>query len=172
MQANIVSAGYGGSNGVPGGSLTPGSSISLRATTACCTTRYLRHANGDAVTSVISSDLDKADATWIVRRGLANQSCLSFESKNYPGDYLRHSNYQLHRQPFDGSGLMAQDATFCATAGNSGAYTSFQSNNYPGYDIRHYNSNVYIAHNGGANPWDTTTLWAQDTTWEVTAPWA
>ncbi|GAA3436923.1 alpha-L-arabinofuranosidase B [Kutzneria kofuensis] len=175
VQANIVSAGYGGSNGVPGGTLTPGSSISLRATTSCCTTRYLRHYAGDAVTSVISSAspaLDKADATWIVRRGLANNSCVSFESKNYPGDYLRHSNYQLHRQPFDGSVLMAQDATFCPATGNTGAYTSFQSNNYPGYDIRHYNSNVYIAHNGGSNPWDTPSLWAEDTTWEVTAPWA
>jgi non-reducing end alpha-L-arabinofuranosidase len=172
VQANIVSAGYGGSNGVAGGQLTPGSSISLRATTACCTTRYLRHSNGDAVTSVISSALDKADATWIVRRGLANQSCLSFESKNYPGDYLRHANYVVHRQPFDGSDLMRQDATFCPAPGNSGSFTSFQSTNYPGYYIRHYNATVYIAHNGGANPWDTTGLWAEDTTWEVTAPWA
>jgi hypothetical protein len=37
-----------------------------------------------------SSASDKADATWIVRRGLADNSCVSFESYNYPGDYLRH----------------------------------------------------------------------------------
>jgi len=175
VQANIVSAGYGGSNGVPGGTLTPGSSISLRATTACCTTRYIRHAGGDAVTSVISSGssvLDKNDATWIIRPGLANSSCVSFESTNYPGDYLRHANYQLHRQPFDGSSLMAQDATFCPATGNTGQYTSFQSYNYPGYYIRHYNATVYIAHNGGGNPWDNSTLWADDTTWQVSSPWA
>ncbi|WP_290061576.1 alpha-L-arabinofuranosidase B [Amycolatopsis solani] len=175
VQSSIVAAGYGGSNGVAGGTLTPGSSISLRATTACCTTRYLRHAGGDAVTSVISassSALDKNDATWIVRRGLANSSCLSFESKNYPGDYLRHSNYQLHRQPDDGSALLTNDATFCAGAGNSGSFTSFQSLNYPGYYVRHYNATVYIASNGGANPWDNTASWAADTTWEVTQPWA
>jgi hypothetical protein len=176
VQANIVAVGYGGSNGVPGGTLNAGSSISLRATTACCTTRYIRHANGDAVTSVISassSTLDKNDATWIIRPGLANSSCVSFESKNYPGDYLRHSNYQLHRQPFDGTALMANDATFCPAAGNSGSYTSFQSYNYPGYFIRHYNATVYIARDGGGtNPWDTPTLWADDTTWQVSAPWA
>ncbi|SEP19885.1 alpha-L-arabinofuranosidase B [Amycolatopsis saalfeldensis] len=175
VQSSIVSAGYGGSNGVAGGALTPGSSISLRATTACCTTRYLRHSAGDAITSVITADssaLDKNDATWIVRRGLANNSCLSFESKNYPGEYLRHANYQLHRQPDDGSALLANDATFCPAGGNSGSYTSFQSDNYPGYYIRHYDSTVYIAHNGGSNPWDTTTSWADDTTWEVAQPWA
>jgi hypothetical protein len=176
VQDNIVAAGYGGSNGVPGGTLTPGSSISLRATTACCTTRYLRHANGDAITSVItsgSSALDKNDATWIVRRGFATSACVSFESRNYPGEFLRHSHYQLHREPFDGSTLMADDATFCPAPGNTGQYTSFQSSNYAGYYLRHYDSNVYIARNGGgSNAWDTPTLWAEDTTWEVTGPWA
>jgi hypothetical protein len=147
----------------------------LRATTSCCTTRYIRHAGGDAVTSVISSSssaLDRNDATWVIRPGLANSSCVSFESKNYPGDYLRHSNYQLHRQPFDGSALMAQDATFCPAGGNTGQYTSFQSYNYPGYYIRHYNATVYIAHNGGSNPWDNPSFWADDTTWQVSSPWA
>ncbi|MFF8003995.1 AbfB domain-containing protein [Streptomyces sp. NPDC007917] len=29
---------------------------------------------------------------WIVRAGLANTSCLTFESANNPGQFLRHSN--------------------------------------------------------------------------------
>jgi hypothetical protein len=62
VQANIVSAGYGGSDGVAGGTLTPGSAISPRATTAYCTTRYIRHQNNVAITSG-SPALDKADAT-------------------------------------------------------------------------------------------------------------
>jgi hypothetical protein len=175
VQADIVAAGYGGSDGVAGGSLTPGSAVSLRATTACCTTRYIRHQNGDAVTSVISSSssaLDKADSTWIVRAGLADNACVSFESYNYPGEYLRHYDYELYRQPDDGTAQLAQDATFCPQAGNSGQYTSFESYNYPAYYMRHYNSVVYIASDGGSNPWDATALWPDDTTWDVSQPWA
>ncbi|WP_037903352.1 AbfB domain-containing protein, partial [Streptomyces sp. NRRL S-350] len=72
------------------GSLTPGSRISLKATTACCTSDYLRHDDTDtkAVISPVDSSSpagDKADATWIVRTGLADSSCLSFESANKPG---------------------------------------------------------------------------------------
>ena len=42
VQANIVSVGYGGPTGNMG-TLTPASEISLRATTACCTSHFLRH---------------------------------------------------------------------------------------------------------------------------------
>jgi non-reducing end alpha-L-arabinofuranosidase len=174
VQANITAAGYGGSNGVPGGSVTPGSAISLQATTPCCTADYIRHQNGDAIISPInsgSSALDKSDSTWIVRRGLADPSCVSFESYNYPGDYLRHSNYELYKQPDDGTGLFAQDATFCPQGGNSGQGTSFQSYNFPGRFLRHYNGVLYIAADGGPNDWDNTNLWPQDTSWNVTQPW-
>ncbi len=174
VQADITAVGYGGSDGVPGGSVTPGSAISLQATTPCCTTDYIRHQNGDAIISPIdasSSTLDKSDSTWIVRRGLADPSCVSFESYNYPGDYLRHSDYELYRQPDDGTALFTQDATFCPQAGNSGSGTSFQSYNYPGRFIRHYGGVVYIAADGGPNTWDNTNLWPQDTSWNVTQPW-
>ena len=54
-------------------------------TTACCTGHYLAHNDSDtkvAITPVssTSSATTKGDATWIVRAGLANSSCLSFES--------------------------------------------------------------------------------------------
>lgn len=97
--------GYGGPTGLAG-SLAPGSEISLNATTACCTADYIRHQNGQAIISPISSSsssLDKNDAAWIVRRGLASNSRVSFESRNYPGDYLRHSNFVLYRQPATGA---------------------------------------------------------------------
>src|SRR4051812_24225604 len=85
VQANINSVGYG--NGSSGGTGFPsaGSKTSLRATTSCCTGDYIRHDDADSnvVISPItssSSSTDKADATWIVRAGLANSSCVSFES--------------------------------------------------------------------------------------------
>ena len=175
VQANIVAAGYSTANGT--GGLTPGSRISLRATTSCCTGDYIRHDDADtkAVISAISSAssaTDKADATWIVHAGLADSSCLSFESANDPGRYLRHYNFELYLNPNDGSSQFAQDATFCARAGNSGQGTSFQSLNYPAKYLRHYSYTVYIASDGGSNAWDSTTLWSDDTTWAVSAPWA
>jgi hypothetical protein len=175
VQANIVSVGYGAPSPVAGGTLTPGSTISLRATTACCTTRYIRHQAGNAVTSVISAAsvaVDKNDGSWIIRRGLANNACVSFESRNFPGDFLRHQNFQLFRQPDDGSALFRSDATFCPQAGMNGQGTTFASFNFPTRFIRHFNNTVFIASNGGPDTFDATASFADDVSWVVSAPWA
>jgi hypothetical protein len=177
VQANIASVGYANSSGSGGGGLTPGQRLSLRATTACCTSDYIRHDDADTnvVISAISSSssaTDKADATWIVRAGLANSSCVSFESANRSGQYLRHQNFQLHLAASDGSSLFAQDATFCPQTGNNGQGLSFPSVNYPDHYIRHYAYTVYLATNGGSNSWDSASSWADDTSWAVATPWA
>jgi len=175
VHANVVSVGYGGPSPVASGTLNPGSTMSLRATTACCTTRYIRHQNNSVVTSVISSGsstLDKNDGSWIVRRGLADNSCVSFESRNFPGDFLRHQNFQLFKQPMDGSALFRQDATFCPQAGRSGTGTSFASLNFPTRFIRHFNNTLYIASNGGVHTWDAASLWGDDVSWVVTSGWS
>ena len=64
------------------------------------------------------------------------------------------------------------DATFCPGTGNSGQGTSFQSVNFPGRYIRNFNNVVFLASNGGSNPWDTATGWPVDTSWLVATPWA
>jgi non-reducing end alpha-L-arabinofuranosidase len=175
VQANIVAAGYTSSSG--SGALTPGDRVSVRATTSCCTSDYIRHDDADtkAVISAISSSssaTDKSDATWIVHAGLANSSCVSFESANDPGQYLRHYNFELYIAPDDGTSLFAQDATFCPKTGNSGTGTSFQSVNYTNKYIRHFNYTAYVASDGGSNTWDSATSWTDDTSWVVSAPWA
>jgi hypothetical protein len=157
--------------------LTPGSVISINATTACCTMYYIRHDDADdrvVITEITagSSALDKADATWVVKAGLADSACISLESANDPGQYLRHSDFELYLEPSDGSAQFAQDATFCPQPGNSGQGYSFQSVNYPAKYIRHYNYVVYIASDGGSNPWDgNLSVWPEDTSWLVTQPW-
>ncbi|WP_035839840.1 alpha-L-arabinofuranosidase B [Kitasatospora azatica] len=176
VQANITAAGYSSAS-TSTGALTPGSRISLQATTTCCTSDYLRHDDADnkVVISAInssSSATDKADASWIVRAGLANSSCLTFESANDPGRFLRHYNFELYLSADDGGSAFAQDATFCPTSGNSGVGHSFQSVNYPTKYLRHYNYTVYIAGNGGSNSWDSTSSWAQDTSWLTASPWS
>ena len=173
VQANVVAAGY-----VTGASpFAPGTRLSLQATTSCCTSDYLQHDASDnkvviAAVNSSSSSTAKADATWIVEPGLANSGCVSFQSANASGQYLRHYAFELYLEPNDGTTQFADDATFCPRAGNSGTGYSFQSFNYPAKYIRHYDFTVYIASDGGSNAWDTTSLWAQDTSWLAASPWA
>ncbi|GAA0698511.1 alpha-L-arabinofuranosidase B [Kitasatospora atroaurantiaca] len=174
VQANIAAAGYSTDTTNP---FVPGAKVSLQATTSCCTGDYLRHDTGDdrvviAPVTSGSSAVDKGNATWIVRAGLADSSCVSFESADTPGRYLRHYAFQLHLQADAGTGQFAADATFCAKPGNSGTGYSLQSFNFPAKYIRHYRLVGYIAGNGGTNAWDNPSSWAQDTSWLAAAPWS
>jgi hypothetical protein len=173
IQSNIVAVGYGAPTGLSG-TLTPGSEISLQATTACCTGHYVHNQNGAAVIAPItarSAAQGKGDATWIVRRGLGDNACISFESRNRPGDFLRHQNSALHLQPFDGTAQNRADATFCPQPGKNGEGSSFHAINYPTKYIRHYYGKVYIAGDGdGPNPWETKVLWTDDTSFIVSPP--
>jgi non-reducing end alpha-L-arabinofuranosidase len=175
VQANIVSVGYGGPTGNTG-TLTPASEISLRATTACCTNDYLRHQFFAGVISPISagsSTLDKEDATWIVRRGFGSNSCLSLESKNYPGYYLRHFNFKLFLQPYDGNPQFAVDSTFCKVVpGMNGQGVSLQSFIFRDKFIRHFFFLGFIASEDGSNPWDANAFFRDDVSWIVSPPWA
>jgi Alpha-L-arabinofuranosidase B, catalytic/Alpha-L-arabinofuranosidase B (ABFB) domain/Concanavalin A-like lectin/glucanases superfamily/NPCBM-associated, NEW3 domain of alpha-galactosidase/Lamin Tail Domain len=166
----------GAANQAP--ALDPGPRVSLQATSPGTTANYIKHDDFDdlVVTAPITASspaTDKQDATWVETAGLANPACVSFESVNKPGYYLRHENFQFHLQQFDGSALFTMDATFCPAAGNSGQGTSFQSVNFSGRYIRQFNSVVYLASDGppGTNPWDTATGWTDDTSWLAATPW-
>lgn len=164
--ANPLTAGTAG--------LVVGSTVSLRATTACCTTHYLRGQFGMVVTSVItpySSIFDKYDATWVVRNGLSDSSCVSLESRNQPGSFLRHSNFRVYRQRMDGTALFRADATFCPLKGQNGTGVSFASFNYPTKFLRHYQNALYIASNDGSNAWDSSAFWGDDVSWMPSSPW-
>jgi hypothetical protein len=157
--------------------LDPGPLVSLQSTAPGSTSAYLKHNDTDdgvvlAPVTAGNSGTDKQGATFVETAGLANPSCVSFESIDRPGSYLRHQNFQLHLQPSDGSPLFSQDATFCPAPGNSGQGTSFQSVNFPGRYLRTFDNVLYLASNGGANPWDIATGWAADTSWAVAPPWA
>jgi Alpha-L-arabinofuranosidase B (ABFB) domain len=161
-------------SGNPG--LSPGSVISIEATTACCTSFSVAHDGSDnrvVITQVTpdSSRAARADATWIVEKGLADNSCVSFKSADAPGEYLSHHDFELYLDPDDGSAQFARDATFCPRPGNSGNGYSFESYNDPSMFIRHFDYVVYIASDGGFTPWDTPVLWRHDTTWKVIRPW-
>ncbi len=154
------------------GPLAKDALISLQVTTPGLTDRYLRHADslaGTEVVSATSSDALKQDATFWTRPGLADSSCVSFESRNFPGQFLRHSNFRVRKDANDNSAQFAGDATFCATS--SGTGVKLESFNTRGSYLRHYNSAVYIARSGGPNAWDTAASFGPDTTWAVARSW-
>jgi non-reducing end alpha-L-arabinofuranosidase len=175
VQANIVAAGY---KAIPI-PLASGPRVSIQATTSGYTNYYLKHDEGDdgvgiAPDTSLTTEAAKEDATFVETAPLASAKtgCVSFESVNKPGYYLRHQNFVLHLQAYDGSTLNAADGTFCPVAANSGqaGAVSFQSDNFPTKYLRHYNLVAYIASNGGTNAWDATASWAADTSWLVDAP--
>jgi hypothetical protein len=145
-----------------------GELVSLRVTTPGFTDRYLRHQDSLARTDQATSDPVRLDGTFWARPGLANSSCLSFESRNFPGEYLRHLNSRIRKDANDGSTAFAGNATFCARSG-LGA-TALESFDNPGSFIRHHSELVYLARSGGPNPWDTASNFAADTTWASTIP--
>jgi hypothetical protein len=148
---------------------------SLQVTTPGLTNRYLRHMNSLAYTEVVTASspaLLKNDATYTIRAGLANAACYSFESVNFPGQYLRHQNSRVRNSPNDGTALMRADATWCARSGLSGSGVSLESYNFRGSYMRHFNAEVWLSNGAGGAAYNTPTLWTVDSTWTVAAPWA
>ncbi|MEH1127412.1 AbfB domain-containing protein [Micromonospora sp. CPCC 206061] len=127
-------------------SLTVGASVGLEPVTH--SGYRVRHRNFAGRIDPIgsgSSSVDKADATFRVRRGLASNQCYSLESTNYPGYYLRHQNFRVYLHRADGSQLFAADATFCAATGLAGQHTSLRSLNYPDRYLNHRSSELRIS---------------------------
>ncbi|KAJ7602161.1 family 54 glycoside hydrolase [Mycena polygramma] len=83
VQANIVAAKYATTAMTSGPSIAfqVGASFSFRATSPCCTTRYIAHSGATANTQVVTSSSPaalKLSASWTVRAGLANNHRLPY----------------------------------------------------------------------------------------------
>jgi Beta-1,3-glucanase/Alpha-L-arabinofuranosidase B (ABFB) domain len=160
-----------------GVSLQTGQWVSFRVTTPGFTTRYLRHAFGNGFTEVInnsSSQQLKEDATFKVVPALDGTPCYSFESRNFPGRYLRHSGYRVRNHAFENNDLYKRDATFCVQQGfgSAAGALSFVSRNFPGHYLRHINGEVFIARLGGPNWFDAAGAFNDDISWSLQAGWA
>lgn len=175
VQNNIVAAKYAATALTSGPAVTVGSKVSIRATTAGYTTDYLAH-SGSAVNlqavSASSSTALKQQASWTVRTGLGNSACVSFESVDTPGSYLRHNAFVLMLNAADGTKLFNEDATFCPQAALAGSGNSIRSWSYPTRYIRHYENSGYAASNGGVQAFDSTTSFNQDATFVIGASFA
>ncbi|KAL6411683.1 putative fungal alpha-L-arabinofuranosidase [Ilyonectria robusta] len=175
VQANIVAAKYSTVSLTSGPALTAGSSISLRATTSCCTTRYIAHTGSTINTQVVSSSSTtalKQQASWTVRTGLGNSACFSFESVDTPGSFIRHYDFALLLNANDGTKQFHEDATFCPQTALTGTGNSIRSWSYPTRYFRHYSNVLYAASNGGVHTFDAATSFNDDVSWVISAGFA
>ncbi|MFC7277047.1 AbfB domain-containing protein [Paractinoplanes rhizophilus] len=80
---------------------------------------------------------ERADSRFVVRKGLGRGGCVSLESVNFPGYFLRHRNFVLrleHPRRWERRGgpeLFERDATFCTSPTRDGAAFILESINYP-----------------------------------------
>jgi hypothetical protein len=155
--------------GTPGGEtgpgvvpLTPGTNVGLEP--AGLTGYRVRHYNFTGRVDPIgeaSPLLARRDSSFVVRKGLADPSCVSFESINYPGRYFRHRNYTIYLDARDNSALFDKDATFCQVTGLNGQNVSFRSVNFPGRYLRQRGGRLYLYQFDGSD------VMRQDTTFAV-----
>jgi len=126
--------------------------------------RFIRHRNSLGYAEAVSGDLGRDDSTFRIDPGLAGR-CISLESHNYPGQYLRHQAWRVKLAPNDNSDLYKQDATFCMVPGlATSAGVSFESVNFPHHFIRHRNGELWV------DDFDGSDLFKADATFNVTHP--
>jgi hypothetical protein len=126
--------------------------------------RFIRHRNSLGYAEAVSGDLGRDDSTFRIDPGLAGR-CISLESHNYPGQYLRHQAWRVKLAPREDNDLYKQDATFCMVPGlASSAGVSFESVNYPHHFIRHRNGELWV------DDFDGSALFRADATFNVTNP--
>lgn len=191
VQAEVVTVDYGSPTGIAG-VLKSGSEISLQSNSPCCESFFVTHGTFDnqsitiAAVTAASKPLALGNATWIVRPGFADPKCVSFESRNFPGDFLtvqaaQTTTYpggtvistpgqQLQRIPYDGSAAVAAGATFCPQKGLDGKGRSFAVYGSTDKFIRTFNRFLYAGQQGGTNPWDSSVGFADDASFTVTGP--
>lgn len=106
---------------------------------------YIRHRNGFGELTVISSPLDRQDASFRMVKGLAGD-CVSLESVNYPGYFLRHQNARIKLSTQENTDLFRQDATFCIYESNlaPASFVKIKSYNFPDYYLRHRDGHLYL----------------------------
>lgn len=131
---------------------------------------YIRHINFVGYTNSVnsgSSNMEKNDATFRIVPGLANGQCISFESKNFPGNFLRHVNYRVQLQANQNSDLFRKDATFCPEPGLADASSvSFRSFNLSTRYLRHRNNELWL------DSHSADSVFKSNATFKFVAPWS
>jgi hypothetical protein len=108
------------------------------------------------------------DAAFKVVPGLAGAwrdgvPCVSFESLDQPGNYLRHASWELWLQPFVNQDLFRQDATFCVRpaldSNGDPRARSWSSWNFPNHWVRQVGNRVRLAADDGSLAFRQAATW-------------
>ena len=95
-----------------------------------------------------AADAVAAGGKFRVVPGLSGTG-ISLQSAKYPDRYLRHQNYTVKLQRYDGSALFRDDATFAAprtaAKGNRPDLFSIASRVYPDRYLRHFNGQIEVS---------------------------
>ena len=104
--------------------------------------KFIRHQNGRA--KMDSYLLDAEDSYWKMVEGLAGEG-VSFQSMNYPDQYLRYQAGELWLSADDESENFNGEVTFIEKPGLANSkLLSFQYYLYPDRYIRHRNNLLYV----------------------------
>lgn len=110
---------------------------------------FIRHYGGQEVAaSLIYTGRDMDDATFHIVPGLADDRCISFEARDYPGYFLRHLGVgsEIVLDPDNNTLGFSEDATFCPRPGLADSRDlSFESCNAPDsyINIDDYDGHTY-----------------------------
>jgi hypothetical protein len=107
------------------------------------------------------------EAQWKVHPGLGSSGCVSFESRETPGEWLRHSGNEMRSEPFESGTEFAGDATFCyraPLAGTDAVFHALESLNQSGSYVTRESDTVVLA------DFADTTAFRTDATWHIREP--
>ncbi len=104
------------------------------------------NSSGSALIANASTTMSLFSSQWRIVPGLADSSCISFESVDNPGYYLRHYNGNVIISQNNGTQVFWEDATWRMHTGlASSSGVSFETYNFSGIYMRHYNSYLIIS---------------------------
>jgi hypothetical protein len=129
---------------------------------------YIRHKDARcSIGKFEESKLFRADASWVIRPGLADPHLFSFESVNVPGEYIRHRDSELWKDKFADNALFKKDATFqngtARSAPSDTHCSTLIPSNFTDHCVRHKDFKLYINKPDPSNP----TLFSADATFRM-----
>ncbi|HHU03876.1 MAG TPA: alpha-L-arabinofuranosidase [Fastidiosipila sp.] len=102
--------------------------------------------NGTALIANPATTMPYFASQWRMVPGLADSSCISFESIDNPGYYLRHEDGNVKISAYTNTTIFKQDATWRLRAGLADpSGVSLEAYNISNRYIRHQNSNLKIS---------------------------
>lgn len=148
-----------------------GSYVSIQ-TTVAGSPLSIRHKNGvGQVASITNSspEADRKSSTWKIVPGLYEPECISFQSLDFPQQYLsaRDINVVTRGSEPSTGGLSPAEGSFCPRTGSLADSIGFDWSGNQGYALQNVSGALKIGFRQSDNG-----DFERDTSWKISAPWA